>query len=129
MVEYIIALFGAVIAYFIGKFFPDLDLHEKLHFNPNLPWMVHRNFLFHSALIVFVLWLLTSPFDNPICFFVTTGAAIGLARHLLNDVFPLQSRGNFSRIHYTNKSLNPFWSRVWLVSNALLGFAIALQAA
>ena len=95
------------------------------HHNQNLPWIVHRNIIFHSALIVFICWLVTTSLGNPICSFVTTGAAIGLAYHLLCDVFPLRARGNFSRIHYTNESLSPFWSRVWLILNVFIGFFMA----
>ena len=67
MIEYIGALLGAVVAFVIANKFPDLDL--MFHHNQNLPWIVHRNIIFHSALIVFVFWLVTTSLGNPVCFF------------------------------------------------------------
>ncbi len=85
MVRKILAVVGAAIGFALFLRFPDLDIRL-------LGIGAHRNFLFHSLLLVAVLFLLVRQLDarKGLAIFVMSvvaGCGIGIGAHLAADVF------------------------------------------
>ena len=78
--------------YYVGFKFPDYDFKFKLS---------HRNILTHSPLLVIILFVLhqskiltlTYKTKYDITDFVTVGLSLGIAIHLLYDLFPKSFKG------------------------------------
>ena len=113
----VLCLILAPIAYFVSDWFPDIDLMITI---PGI--IVHRSAITHSFLIVFVFMLLSARFGTIVFRIVTLCAAIGLAEHLLLDMFPNKWHG-YALIHV------PFYGRtngvlsfIWLAFNVFIAF-------
>ena len=126
----IVGLILGVVAFFFALGFPDWDLNI-LRVSGII---VHRSLITHSALVVVLVALVTSVFGRDICGIATLGAAIGLACHLVPDMFPEAWRGfAFIYIPFLGRltwiPLDGDWiptifSFLWLGGNVLGGFAI-----
>lgn len=92
----------------------------------------------HSALIVFLVCLITRPLGRDVCSMASWGAAIGLAAHLLPDMFPSEWTGFafiyvpiLGRLHWIPLDGNwipIIFSFSWLGLSVLMGFFIAAKA-
>lgn len=85
MVRRILAIVGAAIGFALFIRFPDLDIRL-------LGIGAHRNFLFHSLLLVAILFLLVRGLDarKGLAVFVMSivaGCGLGVGAHLFADVF------------------------------------------
>ena len=94
----------SLIPCYLGTVFPDLDIRY-------LGISSHRNVLFHSGILFFLLFFLARRLDILILTICISGFGIGLGSHLLWDLFDRANiRGISSRA----------WGRVWLGGNGLL---------
>ena len=96
---------------------PDLDfqLFAMLH---------HRSILTHSALPVLLFALAGRPWTLA----VAAGGGIGVGAHLLADA--LSAMQGFALVWWPwpfKSSLSPLVSRLWLLGNGILAFALALR--
>ena len=99
------------LALLLGLQFPDIDLYT--------PGLKHRSALTHSALLPWLLTLVNYPA-------VLAGLAMGMAIHILADVFPKAWVGGaLVKMPFFGSlgKLSPFW----LMLNCLICFAMALN--
>ena len=108
---------------------PDLDHKIYRKFERGSFWrdaFNHRSAITHSALIVILVRLVTTPLGNPICFLATLGAAVGLSIHLWNDI--PSTNHKFANIRLGRRILRMWESRIWIVLNIFGSIAIAFHA-
>ena len=96
---------------------PDLDfqLFALLH---------HRSILTHSVLPVLLFALAGRPWSLAIA----TGGSLGVGAHLLADALsPMVGYGRVWWPWPAKSALSPLASRLWLLSNGVLAFGLALR--
>ncbi|WLE98779.1 MAG: hypothetical protein QTN59_08045 [Candidatus Electrothrix communis] len=94
---------------YLGTVFPDLDIKY-------LGIGAHRNALFHSGILFVVLFFIAKMLDIFLFTVFIAGFGIGVASHLLWDLF---DRANIRGIPSRG------WSRFWLGSNGVLCLLLA----
>ncbi|WP_330925878.1 hypothetical protein [Candidatus Sororendozoicomonas aggregata] len=109
--QLLIPVVNFTLALILGIRLPDIDL-----FTPGLK---HRCALTHSALVPWLLTVINYPF-------ILAGMAMGMAIHLLADVFPKAWVGGALVKMPLLGSLGIF-SPFWLMVNCLFCLAISLQ--
>lgn len=113
------ALVGAAV--FFG--FPDLDIRL-------LGIGAHRNFLFHSAALVVVLYALTGArrrwagSGSLLVDGIVMGCGVGLAAHLAADVF--QSKSVVFPFVGTLAKGTSVDDRLWIAANALISVVVSV---
>ena len=98
--------------------------------------IVHRSAITHSALVVLAISLSSARLGPEVRRLVTSGAAVGLALHLVPDMLPegwtgyalihVPLLGKLSWVPFGGDWFPGVFSFCWLGANAVSGFWIAL---
>ncbi len=114
-------IIGSVLIAIPSFFFPDADISI-------LGIRYHRFFLFHSAIVPFVLYLLfwnvRRGLPAEIVSLFLSGFALGVGAHLLTDIVPRKAvnflvAGTLVPGTYVD-------DRLWIVGHMLLGFCLVI---
>jgi len=119
----IIFIVTSILAFLVLWGFPDLDITLF-----GIKW--HRNFIFHSIIIPFMLYKLLVSKKETIASFITNGiifgAGLSIGLHLIIDVFQPKS------VHFIIVSTlvrgTMIDDNIWLGLNGIFGLVIAKKA-